>query len=58
MGEYEFVFSKSLSVYHWYVKIPQCWYMEHGLQYIKCYDKTHIAPRTVSDNPHLVDTIR
>ena len=25
---------KSLGVCYWYVKIPQCGYMEHGLEYI------------------------
>ena len=35
---------KSLKVYHWYVKIPQSRYMEHGLKDIKCYVQKHIAP--------------
>ena len=30
---------KSLGVYYWYVKIPQCGYMEHGLEYIMFYVK-------------------
>ena len=30
---------KSLGVYYWYIKIPQCGYMEHGLTDVKCYVK-------------------
>ena len=25
---------KALGVYYWYVKIPQCGYVEHGSEYI------------------------
>ena len=38
---------KSLGVCYWYVKIPQCEYMEHGLEYITFYVQKHMAPLAV-----------
>ena len=31
-------------ILYWYVKIPQCRYMEHRLKYIAFYVQKHIAP--------------
>ena len=45
---------KSLGVYYWYVKLPQCRYMEHGLEYITSYVEKHIAPLAICYNPWLV----
>ena len=33
---------KSMGAYYWYVKIPQCGYMEYGLKYIAFYVQKHI----------------
>ena len=33
--------------YNWYVKMPQCAYMEHGLKSIAFYVQKHIVPRVV-----------
>ena len=30
---------KCLGLYHLYIKIPQCGYIEHGLEYITFYNK-------------------
>ena len=38
---------KSMGVCYWCVKIPQCWYMEHGLKDIAFYFQKHITPCTV-----------
>ena len=35
---------KILGVYYWYLKIPQCWYMEQGLKDIAFYVQKHVAP--------------
>ena len=35
--------TKSLGVYYWCVKIPQCKYMENGLKYITFYVQKHIV---------------
>ena len=35
--------TKSLGVYYWCVKIPQCRYMENGLKYITFYVQKHIV---------------
>ena len=42
---------KSWGVNCWYVKIPQCRYMEHGLEYIMFYVQKHIAPVAIWSNP-------
>ena len=34
---------KSLGVCYWYVKMPQCGCVEHGLAYIALYVQKHIA---------------
>ena len=34
---------KSLGAYYWYVKMPICGYVEHGLEYFSFYIKKHIA---------------
>ena len=34
---------KSFGVYYWYVKMPQCGCVEHGLEYITFYVKKYIA---------------
>ena len=34
---------KSLRVYYRYVKMPRCWCVEHGLEYITFYVQKHIA---------------
>ena len=36
--------------YYWYVKIPQCGYTDHRLEYITFYVQNHIAPLTVCSN--------
>ena len=36
--------------YYWYVKIPQCGYMEHGLKDIAFYVQKHIRTRAVCHN--------
>ena len=48
----EFESTKSLRVYNWYVKIPQCGYMEHGLKYtcIATYVQKPIAPSAILYN--------
>ena len=35
---------KSLGAFYWYVKMPQCGCVEHGLEYIKFYVQKHIVP--------------
>ena len=45
---------KFLGEYNWYVKIPQCGYMERGLKYILFYVQKHIAPLAICYNPQLV----
>ena len=34
---------KSLEVYYWYVKVPRCGHVEHGLEYFSFYVQKHIA---------------
>ena len=46
--------TKSLGVYYWCVKIPQCRYMEHGLKYFTSYVQKHIAPLAMCYHPPLV----
>ena len=41
---------KSLWVYYWYVKIPQCGYMEYGLKDVAFYVQKHIAPWEICYN--------
>ena len=54
-GNYnKFNFTKSLRVYYWHVKMPQCGYMEHGLKDIKCSVQKHIAPWAICYNSPLV----
>ena len=45
---------KSFGVYYWYVKIPQCGYMENGLKDVAFYVQKHIAPWTICYNAPLV----
>ena len=35
---------KSLGMYYWYVKVPQCGCVKHRLEYIMFYVQKHIAP--------------
>ena len=42
---------KFLGVCYWYVKMPQCRCVEHGLQYITFYVQKHIAPLAVCSGP-------
>ena len=44
---------KSLGVYLWYVKMPRCGWVEHGLEYITFYVQKHIAHLTVCSGPPL-----
>ena len=46
--------TKSFGVYYWYVKIPQCGYMENGLKDVAFYVQKHIAPWTICYNAPLV----
>ena len=43
-----------IGAYYWYVKIPQCGYVEHGLKDIAFYVQKHITHRTVYFNFPLV----
>ena len=45
---------KSLGVYYWYVKMPRCGCVEHGLECITFYVKKYIAPLAVCYGPTLV----
>ena len=38
---------KSLGVYYWYVKMPWCGCVEHGLEYFSFYVQKHIADLAV-----------
>ena len=42
---------KSLGVYYWYVKIPRCGYVEHGLEYFTFYVQKHIAHSAACSGP-------
>ena len=54
MGDYnKFDSTKSLGCY-WYVKIPQCGCMEHGLKHITFYVQKHITSLALCYNPSLV----
>ena len=46
--------TKSLGVYHWCIKIPQCGYMEHWLNFITFYVQKHITALAMCYNPTLV----
>ena len=49
---------KSLGVYYWRVKTPQCGHLEHWLKYITSYVRKHIASLAMCYNPPLVrDTV-
>ena len=43
-----------MGAYYWYVKIPQCGYMEHGFKDIAYYVHKRIVPRAVCYNFPLV----
>ena len=45
---------KSMRIYYWYIKVPQCGYMGHGLRNITFYVQKHIAYRVVCHNFLLV----
>ena len=45
---------KSLGVYYWYVKIPQCGCVEHGLKYITFYVEKYIAYLAAHCGPPLI----
>ena len=42
---------KSLGVYYRYVKMPQCWYVEYGLEYFSFYVQKHIAHLAACSGP-------
>ena len=42
---------KSLGVYYWYVKMPRCGYVEHGLEYFSFYVQKHIADLAACSGP-------
>ena len=46
--------TKSLGVCYWYVNIPQCRYMWHGLKLIMFYVQKHIAALEMCHNQPLV----
>ena len=50
----KFGFMKSLGVYYWYVKMPQCGCVEHGLEYITFYVEKHIEYKAACSGPLLV----
>ena len=50
----QFDFMKSLELYYWYINLPQCGYVEHGLKYITFYVQKHIAPLAICCNLPLV----
>ena len=55
MGYYnKFDSTKSMGAYYWYVKIPQWWYMDHGLKDIAFYVQKQIAHWAVCYNYPLV----
>ena len=43
--------TKAWGVYNWCVKIPQCEYLEYGLEYIRFYVQKHIGPLIMCYNP-------
>ena len=45
---------KSLGVYYQLIKIPQCGYMEHGLEYVAFKVRKHMAPLAVCSGLPLV----
>ena len=45
---------KSLGVCYKYVEVPECWYQEHGLEYITFYIRKHSAPLVVCSGPPAV----
>ena len=45
---------KSLGVCYWYVKMPWCGCVEHGLEYSTFYVQKHMAPLAVCSGPPLV----
>ena len=45
---------KSFGICYWYVKIPQCGYMENGLKHITFYVQKHIAALARCYTPGLV----
>ena len=45
---------KSSAVCYWYVKLPPCKYMEHGLEYIMCYVQKQMAPSAACSGLPLV----
>ena len=42
---------KSLGVYYWYIKMAQCGYVEHGLEYFPFYVQKHIAHLAACSGP-------
>ena len=45
---------KSFGVCYWYVKVPQCRYIELGLEYIMFYVQKDMAPLAVCSGTPLV----
>ena len=45
---------KSLGVCYWCVKIPQCWFMDHGLKHVSFYVQKHVIAMGMCYNPALV----
>ena len=42
---------KSLGIYYWYVKMPRCGCLEHGLEYLSFYVQKHIADLAACSGP-------
>ena len=45
---------KSFWVYYWYVKMPQCGYVKHRLEYITFHVQKLIAPLAIRSNSPLI----
>ena len=43
---------KILGVYYWYIKMPRCGCVEHGLEYFSFYIQKHIAHLAACSGPH------
>ena len=44
----------SLTVYYFYVKMPRCRWVEHGLEYITFYVQKYIAHSLACSGPPLI----
>ena len=45
---------KSLGICYWYVNMPLCDCVEHGLEYVTFYVKKHVTPLMVCSGPPLI----